>query len=768
MASAPIGIKPLIANPVETQIAWRRTPLDERVSCKSLPDVIPNDIPAPTAFEAETLRPIQAIGGYRLVRVLGRGGMGIVYQAEDVQLNRMVAIKLMNPVMTENTECQQRFLREARVQASIDHANVVPIYQIGVSDGSLFIVMPMLKGQTLAERLQLSGNPTVAEVMRIGSQIAEGLAAAHELGLIHRDIKPSNIWLEEPSGQVKIFDFGLAREAFETANNEPLTGTGMTVGTVDYMSPEQARGLPLDARSDLFCVGVILFQMLTGSHPFRAHQHTATIAKLVAEPLPTLHEFNLNIPQELAELVDDLLARDVTARPSSARRVADDLRRIANGESRTHTPLAVPASQPSLRHSIARTLALGLLLIGGVFAAQVITIRTPNGTLVLESDDPNVEVVVKKNGAVVMDRTNNREITLAVGEYGIELAEKKDGLRLNTDKFEITRNGTAIVRATLEKPKVQPPIAAKPEAKPTPAPTPTPVVSRAADPDRTAAEVFINDWILQLRIRSTGTIIQLPPRTPPPSEPFDLVGLIGFRDEPTLDTEGYIASTLLPTISQCRSFERIGKNIPYSAPGMANAITMTKHPNFANWTNLCGYRMPITPETAPELAKWRNMQFLSLRVDQSHCHLMDDMMKQWRALEMFWIRFDGTDSQQVGVGLEALSRCGVKQLWVQTATPVPSAAWRNWGESKHQQVLVVTQPITREGIEALLKSTSLEQLSVQRQDDRDAIPAFARLAKKLKVLDLDYTKLTEDEVRVIASAAPQCRVTLNQKHVAAK
>ena len=202
--------------------------------------------------------------------------MGMVFQAEDPQLQRHVALKVMRPEVATTPSSRQRFLREARAVAALDHESIVPIYQVGEDRGVLFLAMQLLKGESLEERLRREGKLPAAEILRIGQEVARGLAAAHERGLVHRDIKPSNLWLHERPGgpgertrvQAKVLDFGLARLM---ASEGQLTRTGDIMGTPAFMSPEQAEGQPVDARSDLFSLGGVLYYMATGQPPFRGN-----------------------------------------------------------------------------------------------------------------------------------------------------------------------------------------------------------------------------------------------------------------------------------------------------------------------------------------------------------------------------------------------------------------------------------------------------------------------------------------------------------------
>lgn len=295
---------------------------------------------------------IGRLGNYRVLKLLGMGGMGMVFQAEDIALCRPVALKVMKPNLEKNSKAaSQRFLREARAMAKIKHDNLVTIYQVAQENDTVYMAMELLDGETLESFIQRSPVVEVIDILRVGIEIATGLSAIHDQGLIHRDIKPANLWLETkadflknkvqeaksyglvsaaveafpPKFRVKILDFGLARKIEEDIH---LTKTGMIVGTPAYLSPEQARGKPADALSDLFSLGCVLYTMCTKRPPFQADNTMSQLAALVAdEPLPA-REVNPQIPDSLNELVMSLLAKNPEDRPISAEDVANRLRQI--------------------------------------------------------------------------------------------------------------------------------------------------------------------------------------------------------------------------------------------------------------------------------------------------------------------------------------------------------------------------------------------------------------------------------------------------------
>ncbi|MFO0822626.1 MAG: serine/threonine-protein kinase [Gemmataceae bacterium] len=274
------------------------------------------------------------LGDYTLLDELGRGGMGVVYRAEDFKLRREVALKVMLPQFAANSHAKARFVREARAQAKVEHDHVAAIHRVDEYEGLPYIVMPLLKGMTLQAALRANPRPPLPEVIRIGREVAEGLSAAHEKGLVHRDIKPANVWLEGKKLRVKVLDFGLARVTDDDGiggSKGGLTSEGIVVGTPAYMSPEQGRGLPVDGRTDLFSLGIMLYEMTTGELPFRGSNTLALLTALAIDSPQPPAKVNPNVPQSLSDFIMQLLEKDPNNRPPTAERVAEDLRAIELG-----------------------------------------------------------------------------------------------------------------------------------------------------------------------------------------------------------------------------------------------------------------------------------------------------------------------------------------------------------------------------------------------------------------------------------------------------
>jgi hypothetical protein len=280
------------------------------------------------------------LGTFGIIRVVGRGGMGVVLHAYDPCLARDVAVKVIDPKLANNEVARQRFCREARAAAAVTHDNLVAVHQVDEDEASglPYLVMQLINGESLEQRIKRSGKLPPIEVARLGMQAAAGLAAAHAGGLIHRDIKPGNILLEAATDRVKLTDFGLAR----AVEDVKLTRTGFVAGSPLYMAPEQARGDDIDHRADLFSLGSVLYEAATGSPPFEAKTPLAVLRRVSDETPRPLSELSPDVPHWLSDLVDRLLAKEPKDRPQTAAEVAE----ILAGElTRAHAlnPLDVPA-----------------------------------------------------------------------------------------------------------------------------------------------------------------------------------------------------------------------------------------------------------------------------------------------------------------------------------------------------------------------------------------------------------------------------------------
>ena len=321
------------------------------------------------------------VSHYRVFEKLGGGGMGIVYRAEDLVLRRPVALKFLPPELTKDKRSLERFLREARAAAALNHPHICTVYEIGEHEDQQFIVMELLQGTTL--KYHIAGRPLPkVQTVDLATQIVDALEAAHTKGIIHRDIKPANIFVS-PRDQAKILDFGLAKLLAAEATSGPLapeartlsgseeelTDSGSTVGTVAYMSPEQVRGLQLDARTDLFSFGSVLYEMATGQQAFIGRTVALTYDAILHHPPADPARINPGMPLKLHEIIDKALEKDRDLRYQSAGELRADLKRLKREMDSAEMGAVLGTTQGAKTASAWRNLYLPSIVAGIVIVS---------------------------------------------------------------------------------------------------------------------------------------------------------------------------------------------------------------------------------------------------------------------------------------------------------------------------------------------------------------------------------------------------------------
>lgn len=401
--------------------------------------------------------------GYEIVGIVGHGGMGIVLKGFEASLNRYVAIKILAPRLATNGSARKRFAREAQAAAAVRHDNVIAIHRVDEWHGLPFLVMPYAGGISLQKRIDSDGPLSIEQTLRVGVQIASGLAAAHAQGLIHRDIKPANILLEQGVERVTITDFGLARAADDVS----VTRTGVIAGTPQYMSPEQAEAKQLDARSDLFSLGSVLYAMATGRPPFRGSGSFEVLNHIVNESARSMREIESSVPEWFENTVNRLHSKSPNDRPASACEVAELLQGcLAHVQQPTTTPM--PAGVQALAahaHASANNVTLISRLNAGlqqtkfiaaaafafslIFAGVLIVLEFNKGTLTIESEVDDVPIRIMQGVELVEKLTLTRSgetFRIAAGNYIVEIDGQTDGITVEDGIVSLQRRGTETVR----------------------------------------------------------------------------------------------------------------------------------------------------------------------------------------------------------------------------------------------------------------------------------------------------------------------------------
>jgi len=655
---------------------------------------------------------IGRLGGYRVLQVIGRGGMGVVFRAEDPSLKRIVALKAMLPKLAASSSAKKRFLREAQTAASIKHDHIVTIFQVGVDRDAPYLAMEFLHGESLDARLKREGKLLIAEVLRIGREVAEGLAAAHHENLIHRDIKPANVWLEskkgEPGvsatgGRVKILDFGLARIDDDQGD---LTSSGVIVGTPAFMAPEQVQNENVDHRCDHFSLGCMLYVMATGAMPFTGKNGMSRLlAAALTEPTPPA-ELNPAIPLELSRLILRLLAKDPAKRPHDAHAVAAALQALKDQVLQQDQTAASSVMQPPVPMP-ARGKGQGGFLVACAIAVMAVAamliaagiifyLPTSDGTIRVEILDDQTEVVLNKTGIVIKKAGEKHNLVLTPGEYAFHV--KRGDLDFHTDKLILKKGTTIQLKVEYMPGKL---LVARVDGKT--------VGEKAAPPVAEPVVSSLTPRPEPVGKQVTGIVSQAATRWPlAPSRPEDIQRLLDAKTQFTLRT------------GTSRDIKVTRPEELPKAPATVVSVTLTGNP------------IPIDSALIDVVARLTDLEHLVFSSGSKNVTGPDDIKKLATLVQLRKLSFWGVHAQGASGILKSMP---------------------------HLESILLPYAVGDEWAAALVHLPSVVEVDCYRIGISDAGLAHLEKMPQLKFVRLqDNHQLSQAAVEKFAAAVPGCRI----------